>query len=305
MNRGAMSQQKRLPLLSVLVASVLVFGSAALSRATQEEETFSIGIRTDLVELFLNVRSRGGWFVDGLKKEDFVVHDDGDIRELAFFESEEYPITVVMLLDTSGSMIDSIAYLQTAAAKFLNSLRDSDRVALYSFGGFLKELAPFTQVKSEVVDRIGRIYADGGTPLYDAVVRGVTVLRKVTGRKAILLFTDGADTTSRLSYESVARRCGRSSVPIFTIGCGDAVRNHAIRKLLDALSINSGGQSLYVEDTRDLDNAFTKISDVLRTTYHAGYYTNRQPDGNWHDVSVELRSGRWTVHTRNGYYAIE
>ena len=259
----------------------------------------------DLVELFLNVRNNGGWFVDGLGKEDFIVHDDGDVRELAFFESEEYPVTVVLLLDTSGSMLESMVYLQTAAAKFLTSLRENDKVALYSFGGMLKELAPFTKEKLKLVEYIDHIYADGGTPLYDAVVRGVSLLTKVSGRKAILLFTDGADTTSRLSYESVARRCGRSSVPVFTIGCGDAVKNHAIRKLLDELSTNSGGQSIYVENTRVLEKAFARISDVLRTTYHAGYYTKRQPDGKWHDVSVALKSGRWNVFTRNGYYASE
>jgi len=156
-----------------------------------------------------------------------------------------------------------------------------------------------------LVDKIDRLYADGGTPLYDAVVRGVELLTKISGRKAILLFTDGADTTSRLSYESVARRCGRSSVPLFTVGCGTAAKNHAIRKLLDTLSENSGGQSVYVEDTRLLGKAFSKISEVLRTTYHAGYYANREPDGQWRNVSVELKSGRWIVHTRNGYYAVE
>jgi VWFA-related protein len=283
----------------------LLLSPNTLSQSAPNEEAFNIGIRTDLVELFLNVRNRGGWFIDGLKREDFIVYDDGDVRKLAFFESEEYPVTVVMLLDTSGSMTPSMAYLQRAASSFLTSLRASDRVALYSFGGILKELAPFTREKEPLVDQIDRIYADGGTPLYDAVVRAVKLLTKVSGRKAILLFTDGADTTSRLSYESVARRCGRSSVPVFTVGCGDAVKNHAIRKLLDALSKNSGGQSIYVENTRNLEKAFARISDVLRTTYHAGYYTNREPDGKWHDVSVELTSGRWIVYTRNGYYAVE
>jgi VWFA-related protein len=290
--------------LSLFSLSLLVCPAEPF-QAAQDEDNFSIGVRTDLVELFLNVRNRGGWFVGGLEQEDFIVYDDGEPRELAFFESEEYPVTVVMLLDTSGSMIDSMAYLQTASAKFLTSLRKDDQVALYSFGGILKELSRFTKDKERLVSQIDRIYADGGTPLYDAVVRGVQLLTKVSGRKAILLFTDGADTTSRLSYQSVARRCGRSSVPIFTIGCGDAVKNHAIRKLLDVLSENSGGESIYVQNTRTLERAFGKMSDVLRTTYHAGYYAKRPPDGKWHDVSVELKSGRWIVHTRNGYYAVE
>ena len=288
----------------LVIVSLLVCPVAPIG-ATQDEDTFNIGIRTDLVELFIDVRNRGGWFVDGLEREDFIVYDDGDARELAFFESEEYPITVVILLDTSGSMTESMAYLQTASAKFLTSLRENDQVALYSFGGMLKELSSFTKDKEGLANHIDLIYADGGTPLYDAVVRGVQLLTKVSGRKAILLFTDGADTTSRLSYESVARRCGRSSVPVFTIGCGAAVKNHAIRKLLDALSNNSGGQSIYVQNTRTLEKAFAKMSDVLRTTYHAGYYAERQPDGKWHDVSVELKSGRWVVRARNGYYAVE
>jgi len=296
---------KQTQLVLVLVALGLLLCPLGFLWAAQDESAFNVGVRTDLVELFLNVRNKGGWFIDGLKRDDFIVYDDREARDLAFFESEEYPVTVVMLLDSSGSMADSMVYLQTASAKFLSSLRENDKVSLYSFGGMLKELAPFTEKKSELVDQIERIYADGGTPLYDAVVRGVKLLTKVSGRKALLLFTDGADTTSRLSYESVAHRCGRSSVPVFTIGCGEAVKNHAIRKLLDALSTNSGGQSLYVENTRNLEKAFAKISDVLRTTYHAGYYANRQPDGKWHDVSVEVKSGRWIVYTRNGYYAVE
>ena len=300
-----MSDTNNFPLTILIAVLGLLLAPHTYSQGTEDKDAFNIGVRTDLVELFLNVRSRGGWFVDGLSQSDFIVYDDGDVRELAFFESEEYPVAVVMLLDTSGSMTESVAYLQTAASKFLTSLREQDRVALYSFGGMLKELSPFTKDKLKLVDRIDRVYADGGTPLYDAVVRGVRLLTKETGRKAILLFTDGADTTSRLSYESVARRCGRSSVPVFTVGCGQAVKNHAIRKLLDALSENSGGQSIYVENTMHLEKAFARISNVLRTTYHAGYYTKRQPDGKWHDVSVELKSGRWTVLTRNGYYALK
>jgi len=294
----------RNPLILVLLGLSISLCPSSFSQGTPSTDAFNIGVRTDLVELFLNVRNKGGWFIDGLKKEDFIVYDNGDARKLAFFESEEYPVTVVMLLDTSGSMTVSMAYLQTAASSFLTSLRANDRVALYSFGGMLKEVSPFTEEKMELVDHIDRIYADGGTPLYDAVVRGVSLLTKITGRKAILLFTDGADTTSRLSYESVARRCGRSSVPVFTVGCGDAVKNHAIRKLLDALSKNSGGQSIYVKNTRSLEKAFAKISDVLRTTYHAGYYTRKKPDGKWHDVSADLTSGRWSVYTRSGYYAV-
>jgi Mg-chelatase subunit ChlD len=97
-----------------------------------------------------------------------------------------------MLLDTSGSMARSMFYLQIAASSFLANLRENDRVALFSFGCTMKELAPFTKDKSLLMTQIDSLYPEGGTPLYDAIARGMKVLRRVRGRKAQLVFTDGA-----------------------------------------------------------------------------------------------------------------
>jgi VWFA-related protein len=131
------------------------------------------------------------------------------------------------------------------------------------------------------------------------------MLERVSGRKALILFTDGADSTSRLSYECIIRRCGRSSIPVFAVGCGKAIEDGILRKRLNALSRNSGGQAIYLKDTQKLQRAFIQFSDVLRTTYHAGYYSQRKPDGRWHAVSVKLKNGRHNVRTRNGYYSIK
>jgi VWFA-related protein len=275
-----------------------------ISAQPQEDaKGYSIDVRTDLVELFLNVRDRDGFFVAGLKENDFRVYDDGDLRDLAFFESEKHPVTVVMLLDTSGSMAKSMLYLQIAASSFLANLRENDRLALFSFGRSMKELAPFTRDKSLLRTQINSLYPEGGTPLWDAIARSMKLLRSVTGRKALLVFTDGADSTSRLSYECIARRCGRSSIPVFVVGCGNAIKDYALRRRLNRLSENSGGQAIYVENTQELQQVFTQLSEVLRTTYHAGYYSKRKPDRKWHTVSVQLKSRRYPVRTRNGYYA--
>ena len=293
----------------LLASTVLGFGLCMFpcicAEPERDSDGYSVDVRTDLVELFLNVRDRDGVFVANLKKVDFSVYDDGDLRELAFFDSERHPVTVVLLLDTSGSMAGSMLYLQIAASSFLANLRENDRAALFSFGRTIKELAPFTKDKSLLTTQINSLYPEGGTPLWDAIAYSMKVLRRVSGRKALLVFTDGADSASRLSYECIVRRCGRSSMPVFVVGCGSAIEDCALRKRLNRLSRDSGGQAVYVEDTQQLQQVFTQLSEVLRTTYHAGYYSKRKPDGKWHAVLVQLKNGRYPVQSRNGYYAIK
>jgi len=295
----------RLQIASTLLGLTLSVSHAIWAEPQADAKGYSIDVRSDLVELFLNVRDRDGSFIADLRKSDFRVYDDGNPCELAFFESERYPVTVVMLLDTSGSMADSMLYLQIAASSFLANLRENDKVALFSFGRTIKELAPFTKDKSLLKTQINSLYPEGGTPLWDAIAYSMKVLRGVSGRKALLVFTDGADSSSRLSYECIARHCGRSSMPVFAVGCGSAIDDCALRRRLNRLSKNSGGQAIYVENLQKLQQVFTQLSEVLRTTYHAGYYSKRKPDGKWHTVSVQLESDRYPVQTRNGYYAIK
>ena len=113
----------RLQIASTLLGLTLSVSHAIWAEPQADAKGYSIDVRSDLVELFLNVRDRDGSFVADLRKSDFRVYDDGNPCELAFFESERYPVTVVMLLDTSGSMADSMLYLQIAASSFLANLR--------------------------------------------------------------------------------------------------------------------------------------------------------------------------------------
>jgi VWFA-related protein len=163
-----------------------------------------IRVDTTLVTLPVSVMDRDGKYIPNLRKEDFRLWEDGTEQTVAFFSAVDKPFSVVLMLDTSGSTRFRIDEIQDAAITFVNQLRSDDRVMVVSFDEQIQVLADFTSDRSRLRDAIRRTRTGGGTKLYDAVDLVINQhLGRVSGRKAVVLFTDGVDTTSkRASYES-------------------------------------------------------------------------------------------------------
>src|ERR1044071_6867664 len=163
-----------------------------------------IKVNTTLVTIPVSVMDRDGRYVPNLQKEDFRIWEDGDEQQVAFFQSVDKPFSVVLMLDTCPSTQFRLEDIQDAAISFVNQLRNDDRVMVVSFNDNIKVLSEFTTDRNKLERAIHRAKTDDGTRLYDAVDMVINQqLSRVQGRKAIVLFTDGVDTTSkRGSYQS-------------------------------------------------------------------------------------------------------
>jgi len=166
-----------------------------------------IKVDTTLVTLPVSVMDRDGKYIPNLRKEDFRLWEDGTEQTVAFFSAVDKPFSVVLMLDTSGSTRFRIEEIQDAAIAFVNQLRSDDRVMVVSFDESINVLADFTSDRSRLRDAIRRTRTGGGTRLYDAVDLVINQhLGRISGRKAVVLFTDGVDTTSKhASYDSNLR----------------------------------------------------------------------------------------------------
>ena len=287
----------------VLLSVLLVLPCFALPvQQVRGDKEDVIKLKADLVELFLTVKD-GSRFIKGLKAGDFEVYEDGIAQELTYFDNEDQPVSVALLLDTSGSMQKAIGMLQQSAIKFIDSLKSDDEVAIISFGGMIRELAPFGRDKNKLAEAIGQTYADGPTLLYDGITRALIKLEFAGGRKAIVLITDGADTSSQLSAETVVKMSGRMAVPLFLVGAGDALKENKLKDILESLAERTGGNAYFIKSIKDLAQAFSEISANLKTSYRAGYYLSRAADGKWHKISVRLKNAKGQVISRQGYYA--
>jgi VWFA-related protein len=163
-----------------------------------------VRVSTTLVTIPVSVMDRDGRYVPNLQKEEFRIWEDGVEQEVAFFQSVDKPFSVVLMLDTSPSTQFRLEDIQDAAISFVNQLRSDDKVMVVSFNDDIKILSDFTTDRNKLQRAIQRSKTDDGTRLYDAVDMVINQqLSRVQGRKAIVLFTDGVDTTSRrASYES-------------------------------------------------------------------------------------------------------
>jgi Ca-activated chloride channel homolog len=289
-------------LIAFVIAFLLTPFTATAEQDPKDDDGESIKLSATLVEIFLTVKD-GKRFVNGLTRDSFEVYEEGVPQNLAFFDTEDLPASVALLLDTSGSMGKSISVLQAAAEKFVEGLKDSDELAVLSFGGMVKELCPLGRDKTRPIAAINRIVAEGSTSLYDGIVRGLMKLESGRGRRAIVLITDGADTSSQLSAETVIRLSGRLAIPLFIIGTGDALKELKLKKSLEEISERSGGKAFFLNAADEMPRAFAEISANLKASYRTGYYVNRAPDGKWRTITVKLKSGKGEVVTRQGYYA--
>lgn len=189
------------------------------TEATTGDDDEVIRVETNLVTFPVSVLDRDGRFVSGLRQSDFQIYEDGVQQKIEYFATVEQPFTVVLLIDVSPSTAFKIEEIQDAAISFVNQLRPEDRVIVMSFNQKVRVLSPPTNNRSVLYNAIRQTSFGDGTSLYEAVHQAMNrELGNVEGRKAIVLFTDGVDTTSRMSnYESNIREAEETDSLIYTI----------------------------------------------------------------------------------------
>jgi VWFA-related protein len=276
----------------------------------------------NLVNLFTTVRDKNKRIVGDMKQEDFKVFEDGGEQKIAFFSKEvTLPITLGLLIDTSGSEQNRLGAEQEAASRFLERvMRKGDEAMVISFDLDVDLLADFTDDRAQIERainkaRIGAVSGGvvtpgtipsntGGTHFYDAVYLACNdKLVTEAGRKALVIITDAQDEGSRLRLEEAIEAAQRTDTVVHVLLVHDpgySWRPDVARKLSD----ETGGRTIEVSSEKRLNEAFDQISEELRSQYTLGYYpTNTSKDGRFRKVKVDTSNKDYRVLTRKGYYA--
>jgi Ca-activated chloride channel family protein len=292
---------------AILITAALALASVALFA----QSTFKVDVK--LVRLLVTVKDAKGTLVGSLQRPDFTVYDSGVKQEVAVFEHHtELPLSVALLIDTSGSTATNLRYETTSLEKFLRALigegNPNDAVALYAFNDEVTRLNSFTRREERLSESLRTLKARAGTSLYDAVHLASRDLNGREGRHVIIAVTDGGDTTSVKKYADAfesAQNADAILYPILVVPItNDAGRNLGGERALDSLASGTGARVFQPMGASELDAAFAQILRDLRTQYLVGYYPRNLPPETprFHPVRVELSRKDLRATTRTGYY---
>jgi Ca-activated chloride channel homolog len=289
--------------------AAVAFAAGALglgATLTAQQPTFRAS--TQVVSLFATVTDAQNRLVPELTKDDFTVLDNDKPQELLVFQSENQPITVVVMLDTSGSMTGSIALLKAAAEQFVTRLLPDDKAAVGAFNDKIELSASFSNDRDGLITEIRDLDFGNGTRLYDAINESLNQLRGIDGRRVILVFTDGDDTSSRVGRGTVMDRARAEEVMIYAIGLQseffDGARvvrskpDSGLRRLAD----ETGGGYFELKQTSDLGPTFTRVAQELHSQYVLGFEA-QQLDGKVHKLTVKMKQVGMTARARRSYVA--
>jgi Ca-activated chloride channel family protein len=262
---------------------------------------FRVGAR--MVEVYATVMDDRGRYVDDLEQEDFTVLDNGRPAQLAAFENHNAGVSVALVLDTTGSMAASLPALKVSALKLIDSLRVVDRVAVYSFNQTVSELQPFTGDKDLAKRAVLGTRASGDTGLNDALVCVTRDLAGRAGKKAIVVFTDGADNASALNPETAIRRAKSEGVTVYTVAHGDALHDLGLTGQLESIAQATGGLSFAAGDPMAIHTVFEHILRDLMHGYLLAFQPGPDDTHDWRKLQVTLRGKESRkVRAREGYF---
>jgi Ca-activated chloride channel family protein len=299
---------------AVPVAALLVSGAAGALLAAQTPQVFRAGV--ELVSLNVTVTDNTGRFVTGLNQEDFQVFEDGAKQDLTFFTRSQLPTALALLLDTSASMDTKLGTAQEAAIGFAKRLRTQDLASVIDFDSRVVILQPFSNDGAALEKAIRDTSAGGSTSLYNAVYIALNEMKKLRAksvedirRQAIVVLSDGEDTSSLLPFEEVLELAKRSVTAIYAIG----LRSKEPRVLssfneadfvLKSLSHETGGRAFFPQAASELDAIYAQIGDELSSQYTLGY-TSKSPrrNGAWRRIVLRVNRPNAIPRTRQGYYA--
>ena len=282
----------------------------AASAAAQQP---TIRVDVNLVHITATVKNRSGELVGTLRKEDFEVLDNGVRQEIAIFQHRtEQPLSVALIMDTSGSTGKEMKWETTAAAGFLRALLSEgdpgDAVALYSFNYDVTLLQNFTRNYPSLERQFRFLHGEGGSSVYDAIFFASRQLEPREGRKVIVLVTDGGDTTSARSLKEAVRAAQLSDAVIYPVVVipitNDAGRNIGGENAMTLMAEWTGGRTFRQTSGDQLDRVFADIILELRTQYLIAFYPHGVPltKDPFHKLEVRTRSAELRVSARNGYY---
>jgi Ca-activated chloride channel family protein len=286
-------------------------GVGSTNASQNSGSTLKVDVK--LVNVFVTVTDGHGAPVGGLKKEDFALLEDGKPQTISVFDKESaLPLSIVLDIDTSLSTRKDLPLELSSARRFARAiLRPVDAISLYSFSEIVSEVVPFTSDLKAIDRGVDRVRMGSATALYDALYLGSQALEPRKGRKVLVVITDGGDTVSRVDYKEAVRSAQEAEAIVYSIIDvpieASAGRDIGGEHALIQISEDTGGKYFYATSVPELDDAFRKISDELRTQYLLAYYpSQRLSDSNFRRIEVKVdgasTNSQFTVRHRTGYY---
>jgi len=283
------------------------------AQTSEDDET--IKVETNLITIPVSVTDRSGFYITDLSQKDFKIFEEDVEQEVAYFGTSEKPFTVVLLIDVSDSTSYKIEEIQAAASAFVQQLKPQDRVTVIEFDNKVKVLTEMTNDREKLNKAISRTGWGNETSIYEAIDFSINKqLNKIEGRKAIVIFTDGVDTSSeKATFEGTVRDAEESGAVVFpiyyntlqkTMRSGtEAVEYARGKSYLNALADATGGKMVYTESTsKSLTAAFESIAEELRRQYSIGYYPSEAgTTGERRQIKVRVNRPKLNVRARDSY----
>jgi VWFA-related protein len=261
-------------------------------------------VDVDVVQVTVTVTDKNGRFIRDLPRSAFHVYEDGRPQRISHFDSEDVPLDLIVGIDISGSMTPAMSRLKTAVKEFLAVLPQNNSVTLLGFNDTVFTLLRRATSPAERVRAVDRLAPWGSTALYDVIIRGVDMLGRQAGRKALIVFTDGEDQGSHATITDVERRLQASDVSLYMIGQGRGVTMDYLRAIMQRLTVPTGGRALFTDSINALHGAFGELLEELSNQYLLGYpREDTRRDDVWRKIRVDV-DGYSEVRARQGYRVV-
>jgi len=294
---------------------MLAAGSPPTAQRPQPDATnFRAGI--DVVSLNVSVRDHGNKSIADLVSDDFVVFEDNVPQTVVSVSRQRVPLGLALLLDTSASMDNNLPLAKAAASEFVDRMAPSDRASVIDFDSRVQVLQPFTSDVPALRDAIARTSAGGSTSLFNAIYIALKDLEKARAstpeeirRQAIVVLSDGDDTSSLITFEDVLDLAKRSHTSIYAIGIREKTPIGIQRPsdgdfVLRRLAQETGGLAYFPIGADDLPRIYREIADELTSQYLVAYApANVARDGRWRRLAVRVNRPNCSARTKAGYYA--
>jgi VWFA-related protein len=292
---------------SIVAHQIRVVANTAGGRVVRTVRTKGVGytekVQVDVVQVTATVTDSHGKYVKGLPQSAFHVAEDDRPQAITHFASEDVPLELIVAVDISGSMMPAMPKLKKAVKEFLGTVPSRDRVTLLGFNDTVFSLTRGTTDPADRIKAVDRLASWGGTALYDVILRGVDMLGRQVGRKAMIVFTDGEDEGSHAVLTDVEQRLQASDVTLYMIGQGRGVTMEPLKKVMEQLSHPTGGRALFTDSIDELHGAFNDLLDELSHQYLLGYPpTNAARDDTFRRIKVSV-DGSYQIRSRQGYRA--
>ena len=297
-NAGSTITQHQVRLVANLVGGGRVVQTMRTSAAA-----FAETVDVDVVKVTVTVTDDRGRYVKGLPRSVFRVSEDGQPQTISHFFAEDAPLELVVAVDMSESMRPTMSQVKRAVSDFLGAVPSRHGVTVLGFNDHVLTLARRTVNPAERITAVDALAAWGSTVLYDVILDGADLLDAQSGRKALIVFTDGDDSNSYSTFAEVQQRLQTSDLTLYMIGQGQSLTRAPLKNVMERLARQTGGRAFFAERLEDLHGVFRELLDELSQQYALGYQpANSARDDSWRQIRVDVE-GQKHVRARQGYRA--